>query len=206
MSPLSTPSLSLLFSASQADCVADRSFGGCSLPCNEVPKNGWELCDPHLGVGFELRAHDCKEHQYPAEDHQESHPELVDEGVEPVVRVCDRIFGCPSTTRGETPTPPPRRAFPPVRKATFSPSGDVIKGLAVSRVKKHERRLGVMFVDTHGNSVASRRSRVTHLLLKKRASPSGSACPAASIITDWREINVNPRQHHKGVAWRGRAQ
>lgn len=87
VSPLSTLSLSIAFSASQADCVADRSFGGCSLRYNGVPRTESEICEPHIGVGFELRAHDCVKHQYPAEANQESHPELVDEGVEPVVRV-----------------------------------------------------------------------------------------------------------------------
>ena len=137
MSPLSTLSLSTAFSASQADCVADRSFGGCSLRYNGVPRTESEICEPHIGVGFELRAHDCVKHQYPAEDNQESHPELVDEGVEPVVRVCDQIFGTRPQFAAKT-TTPPRRVFSPVRKDIFVTLWCCQKCL-VSRVNQNMR-------------------------------------------------------------------
>lgn len=73
----------------------DRSEVGLRLTAD------WIICQPHLGVGFELRAHDSIKHQYPDEDNQQSHPELVDEGVEPVVRVCDRIYGYTSIIGNE---------------------------------------------------------------------------------------------------------
>lgn len=138
-----------------------RSFGACSLSALHRPSDWW-ISQTHLRVGFELRAHDCVKHQYPAEDHHESHPELVDEGVEPVVRVCDptgpminlRVLPQSSAKNNDA----TKEGFPSgVEGHLFSPSR------AVRNVKEGRRvtetRPGVLFVGTAGNSIALRQSR-----------------------------------------------